>query len=239
MAVQHDSTSRWSGMFGVLSFQQAFPEQSFHLSAYGGGRRYEICAAVLFGHRVTSSRSSSSVQRDMTASVMAAPAPGAMPADSCGAILATALSPHRRRLRSTREPARTGQLINASYRVPRFCTVGAGADTAGGEICWRVLSAPTSSDSRFISAIRRGCFLKGFQLVDHLVLRRLQVTDCKGSRHGREDAGQRSYGNSHEQPSGSRRETSVRLLSHESLLRLKGRALTPPVLSASCETGGE
>ena len=41
----HDSGSRWSGarssllrigMFGVLSFQQAFPEQSLHLSAYGG-----------------------------------------------------------------------------------------------------------------------------------------------------------------------------------------------------------
>ena len=44
---QHDSGSRWSGarssllrigMFGVLSFQQAFPEQSLHLSAYGGAR---------------------------------------------------------------------------------------------------------------------------------------------------------------------------------------------------------
>ena len=67
-------------------------------------------------------------------SVMAAPAPGAMPTDSCGIILAIALSP-RRRLRAAREPTRTGQLINASYRVPRFGPVGAGADTAGGEIC--------------------------------------------------------------------------------------------------------
>jgi hypothetical protein len=67
-------------------------------------------------------------------------------------------------------------------------------------------------------------------LVDDLVLRLLQVTDCKGSRHGRDDAKQRSYGNSHEQPFGSRRKTSVRLLSHESLLRLRGKALNPPVL---------
>ena len=49
-------------------------------------------------------------------------------------------------------------------------------------------------------------FLKGFQLVDDLVLRRLQVTDCKGSRHGCEDADYRSCGNSYEQPYGSRRE---------------------------------
>jgi hypothetical protein len=49
-------------------------------------------------------------------------------------------------------------------------------------------------------------FLKGFQLVDDLVLRRLQVTDCKGSRHGCEDADHRSCGNSYEQPYGSRRE---------------------------------
>jgi hypothetical protein len=58
-------------------------------------------------------------------------------------------------------------------------------------------------------------FLKGFQLVDDLVLRRLQVTDCKGSRHGCEDANHRSYGNSYEQPYGSRREAFVRLLGHE------------------------
>jgi len=56
------------------------------------------------------------------------------------------------KVRAAREPTRTGQLINASYRVPRFCPVGAGADTAGGEICWGVFSAATSSDSRFISA---------------------------------------------------------------------------------------
>jgi len=50
-------------------------------------------------------------------------------------------------VRAAREPTRTGQLINASYRVPRFCPVGAGADTAGGEICWGVFSAATSSDT--------------------------------------------------------------------------------------------
>jgi hypothetical protein len=61
-------------------------------------------------------------------------------------------------------------------------------------------------------------FLKGFQLVNDLVLRRLQVTDCKGSRHGCEDADHRSYGNSYEQPYGSRREASVRLLGHEGSL---------------------
>lgn len=64
----------------------------------------------------------------------------------------------------------------------------------------------------------------GFQLVDDLVLRRLQVTDCKGSRHGRKDADHRSYGSSHEQAFGSRREAFVRLLSHEGLLRLRGKA---------------
>ena len=62
---------------------------------------------------------------------MAAPAPDAMPADSCGTILATALCRIGEGSGATREPTRTGQLINASYRVPRFCTVGAGADTVG------------------------------------------------------------------------------------------------------------
>jgi hypothetical protein len=85
-------------------------------------------------------------------SVMAAPAPGAMPTDSCDIILAITLSPRRLRLRAAREPTRTGQFINASYRIPRFCPVGDGADTAGGEICWGVFSAATSSASRFNSA---------------------------------------------------------------------------------------
>ena len=75
---QHDSGSRWSGarssllrigMFGVLSFQQAFPEQSLHLSAYGGARAAQaicdLCGCAL-RPQATSSRSSSSVQRDMT-----------------------------------------------------------------------------------------------------------------------------------------------------------------------------
>src|SRR5258706_14573230 len=61
-----------------------------------------------------------------------------MSADSCGTILAIALSPRRRSPSRSRTNARTGQLINASYRVPRSCPVGAGADTAGGEICWGV-----------------------------------------------------------------------------------------------------
>ena len=45
-----------------LSNRFTFP----HMAARGRCRRYEICAAVLVGHKVTSSRSSSSVQRDMT-----------------------------------------------------------------------------------------------------------------------------------------------------------------------------
>ena len=45
-----------------LSNRFTFP----HTAARGRRRRYEICAAVLVGHKVTSSRSSSSVQRDMT-----------------------------------------------------------------------------------------------------------------------------------------------------------------------------
>ena len=58
---QHDSGSRWSGarssllrigMFGVLSFQQAFPEQSLHLSAYGGARAAQaICDLCGRAHR--------------------------------------------------------------------------------------------------------------------------------------------------------------------------------------------
>ncbi len=43
-------------------------------------------------------------------SVMAAPAPGAMPTDSCGIILAIALSPRRRRLRAARHQLRTHAL---------------------------------------------------------------------------------------------------------------------------------
>jgi hypothetical protein len=84
------------------------------------------------------------------------------------------------------------------------------------------------------SARRR--FLKGFQLVDDLVLRRLQVTDCKGSRHGCEDADHRSYGNSYEQPYGSRREASVRLLGHEGSLKTpeyQGLLYGQPVCTAN------
>ena len=50
--------------------------------------RLAICEAECVGHKVTSSRSSSSVQRDMAG--LGHPAPGAMPADSCGIILAIA-----------------------------------------------------------------------------------------------------------------------------------------------------
>jgi hypothetical protein len=44
--------------------------------------RLAICDTEFVDHNVISSRSSSSVQRDMRASVMAAPAPGTVPADS-------------------------------------------------------------------------------------------------------------------------------------------------------------
>ena len=50
---QHDPDLLWSGapswlsrigMFGILTFQQAFPEQPFYLSAYGGARAVQaIC----------------------------------------------------------------------------------------------------------------------------------------------------------------------------------------------------
>ena len=49
---------------------------------------------------------------------MAAPAPGAMPADLCGTILAMALSPRRRRLRVIREPG--AHPDNLSMRVIEF-----------------------------------------------------------------------------------------------------------------------
>ena len=113
--------------------------------------RLAICEAEFVGHKVTSSRSSSSVQRDMADLGHGGP--------SLVRCLPIRVAPFWRLLsrrvgevRAAREPTRTGQLINASYRVPRFCPVGAGADTAGGEICWGVFSAATSSDSRFISA---------------------------------------------------------------------------------------
>ena len=48
-----------------------------------------ICEAEFVGHKVTSSRSSSSVQRDMAGlRIMAAPASGAMTSDPCGDTLA-------------------------------------------------------------------------------------------------------------------------------------------------------
>ena len=52
--------------------------------------RLAICEAEFVGHKVTSSRSSSSVQRVMAGLGMVAPAPGAITADSCGAILVIA-----------------------------------------------------------------------------------------------------------------------------------------------------
>ena len=63
--------------------------------------RLAICEAECVGHKVTSSRSSSSVQRDMTG--LGHPAPGAMPADSCGIILAN-LSARAARLKRSVEP---------------------------------------------------------------------------------------------------------------------------------------
>jgi hypothetical protein len=112
-----------------LSNRCTFP----HTAARGRRRRYAICAAVLVGHRVTSSRSSSSVQRDMAGLDHGGPSAWC---HACrfvrhhfgdGALAASAKAPSHSRTR--RAP---GQLINASYRVPRFCPVGAGADGAGG-----------------------------------------------------------------------------------------------------------
>jgi hypothetical protein len=54
------------------------------------GNRLAICEAEFVGHKVTSSRSSSSVQRDMAGLGHGGPAPGAMTTDSCGAILVIA-----------------------------------------------------------------------------------------------------------------------------------------------------
>jgi len=47
------------GMLGVLTFQQAFFGNRLafpHMAARGRCKRNAICAAVLIGHRVTSSR---------------------------------------------------------------------------------------------------------------------------------------------------------------------------------------
>ena len=113
--------------------------------------RLAICEAEFVGHKVTSSRSSSSVQRDMADLGHGGPSAWC---HACRFVwhhfgdCSLAASAKSEPLANQR----AGQLINASYRVPRFCPVGAGADTAGGEICWGVFSAATSSDSRFISA---------------------------------------------------------------------------------------
>jgi hypothetical protein len=64
-----------------------------HIAERGRCNRLAICDAEFAGHKVTNSRSSSSVQRDMAGLVMVAPAPGAMTADSCGAILVIASIP--------------------------------------------------------------------------------------------------------------------------------------------------
>ena len=58
--------------------------------------RLAICEAEFVGHKVTSSRSPRRSNGTWRTSVVAAPAPGAMPADSCGTILAITL-PSRRR----------------------------------------------------------------------------------------------------------------------------------------------
>ena len=58
-----------------------------HIAERGRCNRLAICDAEFVGHKVTNSRSSSSVHRDIAGLVMVAPAPGAMTADSCGAIL--------------------------------------------------------------------------------------------------------------------------------------------------------
>jgi hypothetical protein len=114
--------------------------------------RLAICEAEFVGHKVTSSRSSSSVQRDMADLGHGGPSAWC---HACRFVwhhfgdCSLAASAKSEPLANQRAP---DKLINASYRVPRFCPVGAGADTAGGEICWGVFSAATSSDSRFISA---------------------------------------------------------------------------------------
>ena len=63
----------------------------------GGGATVGQCAKPNLSAKGNKFASSSSVQRDMAASVMAAPAPGAMPANSCGTILAIASFQRRRR----------------------------------------------------------------------------------------------------------------------------------------------
>jgi hypothetical protein len=59
----------------------------------GRCNRLTISDTECFGHKVASSRSSSSVQRDLSASVMEAPSSSNVPADSCRA-LAIASFPH-------------------------------------------------------------------------------------------------------------------------------------------------
>jgi hypothetical protein len=80
--------------------------------------RLAICEAEFVGHKVTSSRSSSSVQRDMTG--LGHPAPGAMPADSCGIILAH-LSARAARLKRSVEPCHfASSMASAAGPSPDF-----------------------------------------------------------------------------------------------------------------------
>ena len=114
--------------------------------------RLAICEAEFVGHKVTSSRSPRRSNGTWRTSVVAAPSAWCHACRFVRHHFGDYSSVASAKLRASPEPTRSGQLINASYRVPRFGPVGAGADAAGGELCWGVFRAATSSDSRLISA---------------------------------------------------------------------------------------
>src|SRR6266850_547011 len=127
---QHDPYSQGSGappslarigIFGVLTFQQAFLEQPLGLSAYGGARAVQaICDLCSRARRP---------QGDKFADFLGGPsghggprrsghpAPGAMTADSCGTILSIASFPRRRRVSSVQL-----NRVTLPVRVPRAST---------------------------------------------------------------------------------------------------------------------
>jgi hypothetical protein len=84
--------------------------------------RLAICDTECVGHKVISSRSSSSVQRDMVRPSSRPPAPSAMTADSCGDVLAIASFPQRRSQsnRNVRRTAGASKIDRSSrQRNPR------------------------------------------------------------------------------------------------------------------------
>ena len=87
-----------------------------HIAERGRCNRLAICDTEFVGHKVTNSRSSSSVHWDMAGLVMVAPAPGAMTVDSCGAILVIASIPRHQGCKPSR--ISTNSALNLPGRPP-------------------------------------------------------------------------------------------------------------------------